>query len=227
MSILSGCIPMEEDADSICSRCSIPLGAIPTAEGLKACPSCVLISTTMMQHAKQSSTPESSQTTGLSAVASPAQSNSASPAVSMALDQSPSSSEHAEPGSAWVPAANEPASSSASTDTSSLRAASSSSSSASSSLGSLSVGADASFPFGQFLMLDESIFHQVCEPFLRWLSDPPVTQAEALLKARRANHPSQVFPIKRNLKFIFTMLIQRKAMKANQINFEQFQNVSE
>ena len=51
-------------------------------------------------------------------------------------------------------------------------------------------------------------------------------EAEALIKARRVRHASQLFPIKRNLRFIFTMLVQQRAMEADGINLEAFQHVS-
>jgi hypothetical protein len=44
-------------------------------------------------------------------------------------------------------------------------------------------------------------------PFLAWLSEPPATEVERLVKARRITKDSQLQPIRWNLRFIFSILI--------------------
>lgn len=63
-------------------------------------------------------------------------------------------------------------------------------------------------------LLSESDLQRVCHPFLQWLTQPPMTQCEALVKGRaRIQSLSQLQPIKNNLRFIFAVLAQRDAIQ--------------
>ncbi len=55
-------------------------------------------------------------------------------------------------------------------------------------------------------LLQEHDLQQASYHFLRWLGDPPLTQCEALCKARRVKSDSQLNPIKSNLRFIYALL---------------------
>ena len=59
-------------------------------------------------------------------------------------------------------------------------------------------------------LMKESDLQQSLFPFLTWLAQPPVTSAEALVKARRIKSDSQMQPIKFNLRFIFAVLYERE-----------------
>jgi len=61
-------------------------------------------------------------------------------------------------------------------------------------------------------LLQESQLEDACKPFLEWLSNPPVTQCEALVKARRVKTEQQRQPIRSNLRFIFTLLYECQAV---------------
>ena len=61
-------------------------------------------------------------------------------------------------------------------------------------------------------LLQEEDLQSVCYPFLQWLANPPITQVEALVKARRVKTMSQLQPIKSNLRFIFALLYESKVM---------------
>ena len=54
--------------------------------------------------------------------------------------------------------------------------------------------------------LQESELQGQCYPFLCWLTEPPLTPCEALVKARRVKSLSQLQPIKNTLRFIFVLL---------------------
>ncbi|MCP5978532.1 hypothetical protein NL364_29000, partial [Klebsiella pneumoniae] len=50
--------------------------------------------------------------------------------------------------------------------------------------------------------------------FLEWLTQPPLTQCEALVKARRVKTNAQLQPIKLNLRFIFALLYDKEVVEA-------------
>lgn len=54
--------------------------------------------------------------------------------------------------------------------------------------------------------LQEAELQKQCYPFLCWLTEPPLTPCEALVKARRIKSMSQLQPIKNTLRFIFALL---------------------
>lgn len=58
-----------------------------------------------------------------------------------------------------------------------------------------------------------------CLPFLQWMCQPPITQVEALVKARRVKLLSQLSPIKLNLRFILGMLLQQETIEAPELRF--------
>ena len=60
----------------------------------------------------------------------------------------------------------------------------------------------------------------VCLPFLHWLCQPPMTEVEALVKARRVKDADQLKPIKLNLRFIFGLLVESRviSMSTLQLN---------
>lgn len=59
-------------------------------------------------------------------------------------------------------------------------------------------------------VLASSNFHDTCEPFITWLAQPPITQSEAMVKARRVRNPSQVLPIRNNLRFLLVTLHEQR-----------------
>lgn len=59
-------------------------------------------------------------------------------------------------------------------------------------------------------LMQESDLHQSFGAFLTWLSQPPITSVEALVKARRITSDSQLQPIKLNLRFMFGLLYERE-----------------
>lgn len=59
---------------------------------------------------------------------------------------------------------------------------------------------------------------EACTPFLQWLCQPPMTETEALVKARRVRDMAQLKPIKLNLRFIFGLLLEKKAMMRPDLN---------
>ena len=61
-------------------------------------------------------------------------------------------------------------------------------------------------------LLQESELQRCFYPFLTWLSQPPVTSFEALVKARRVKTLEQLQPIKLNLRFIFALLYEREVV---------------
>lgn len=85
---------------------------------------------------------------------------------------------------------------------------SSSSSSRSSSSGAAS-GESAAWMEGHNAIVNEELLQRACYPFLQWLTQPPMTSVEALVKGRRVNSLTQLTPIKLNLRFIFALLVQR------------------
>lgn len=73
-------------------------------------------------------------------------------------------------------------------------------------------------------MLREEDLQTHCYSFLVWLSQPPVTQSEALVKARRIKSMQQLQPIKYNLRFIFALLYEREAIM--QVDLDQLKRLS-
>jgi hypothetical protein len=67
-------------------------------------------------------------------------------------------------------------------------------------------------------LLQEEQLQKVCYPFLLWLADPPVTQCEALVKARRVKSLTQLQPIKCNLRFIFAVLFECNSIDAIELS---------
>ena len=77
---------------------------------------------------------------------------------------------------------------------------------------------------GQRPLLREEDLQASCYPFLLWLSQPPITQCEALVKARRVKSIAQLQPIKLNLRFIFALLYERESI--SQVDLQQLQQLS-
>lgn len=67
-------------------------------------------------------------------------------------------------------------------------------------------------------MLQESELQTSCFPFLQWLSLPPLTSCEALVKARRVKSLAQLQPIKSNLRFIFAVLYEKELIQTIDLN---------
>jgi integrase len=67
-------------------------------------------------------------------------------------------------------------------------------------------------------MLQESELQTSCYPFLQWLSLPPLTSCEALVKARRVKSLTQLQPIKCNLRFIFAVLYESAHIQSVDLN---------
>jgi len=63
-------------------------------------------------------------------------------------------------------------------------------------------------------MLQEAELQAGCFPFLQWLSLPPLTSCEALVKARRVKSLTQLQPIKSNLRFIFAVLYEKELIQS-------------
>jgi hypothetical protein len=62
-------------------------------------------------------------------------------------------------------------------------------------------------------LLREEDLQASCVDFLQWLSQPPLTQCEALVKARRVKSVAQLQPIKLNLRFIFALLYDKQMLR--------------
>ena len=62
-------------------------------------------------------------------------------------------------------------------------------------------------------LLSEDQLQDACYPFLHWLTIPATTSCEALVKNRRVKSTSQMQPVKSNLKFIFALLWEIKAVE--------------
>ena len=60
--------------------------------------------------------------------------------------------------------------------------------------------------------LQDTQLQAACLPFLQWMCQPPITQVEALIKARRVKVITQLQPIKLNLRFIFGLLLESEAI---------------
>jgi hypothetical protein len=60
--------------------------------------------------------------------------------------------------------------------------------------------------------LQDTQLQAACLPFLQWMCQPPITQVEALIKARRVKVITQLQPIKLNLRFIFGLLVESEAI---------------
>ena len=60
------------------------------------------------------------------------------------------------------------------------------------------------------VLLSVEAFQSECEPFFTWLTQPPITQCEALVKARRVRSISQLLPMQNNLRFLFVTLNECK-----------------
>lgn len=61
-------------------------------------------------------------------------------------------------------------------------------------------------------LLQDSLLQSACLPFLQWLCAPPITQVEALVKARRVMSTTQLQPMKLNLRFVFGLLLEAGAL---------------
>lgn len=68
-------------------------------------------------------------------------------------------------------------------------------------------------PLGVLALMQDTHLQSECLPFLRWMCTPPITQVEALVKARRVTSMTQLQPIKLNLRFLFGLLLEAKAME--------------
>jgi hypothetical protein len=58
-------------------------------------------------------------------------------------------------------------------------------------------------------ILGDSELQAGCFSFLQWLTQPPMTATEAIVKSRRISHIKQLKPIKLHLRFIFGLLFER------------------
>lgn len=58
----------------------------------------------------------------------------------------------------------------------------------------------------------------VAQPFLRWLSEFPVTETERLVKVKRVTTEAQLAPIRTNLRLIFSILVQNGVCTAERIS---------
>ncbi len=63
----------------------------------------------------------------------------------------------------------------------------------------------------------DQMLQEACAPFLQWLCQPPMTEVEALVKARRVKDISQLKPIKLNLRFIFGLLVESQTVDTLQL----------
>lgn len=72
-------------------------------------------------------------------------------------------------------------------------------------------------------LLKEEDLQACCYPFMVWLSQPPITQCEALVKARRVKTIGQLQPIKSNLRFIFALLYEREVV--NEVKLHQLKQL--
>jgi hypothetical protein len=61
-------------------------------------------------------------------------------------------------------------------------------------------------------ILSDSELQTGCFSFLQWLTQPPMTATEAIVKARRISHIKQLQPIKLHLRFIFGLLVERSVL---------------
>ncbi len=73
-------------------------------------------------------------------------------------------------------------------------------------------------------LLREEQLQSACYPFLCWLTQPAVTSCEALVKARRVKSATQLQPIKCNLRFIFTLLYEKRVIHT--IDVQQFADLA-
>ena len=62
-------------------------------------------------------------------------------------------------------------------------------------------------------LLQESQLDQAIKPLLDWFAQPPVTQCEALAKPKRVRSPSQIHPIRSNIRFIFALLYEQQSVE--------------
>jgi hypothetical protein len=60
-----------------------------------------------------------------------------------------------------------------------------------------------------------------CTPFLSWLCTPAMTEIEKVVKARRVD-PKQLAPVKKNLAFIFRLLLGSKVVEPSQVGLDMF-----
>ncbi len=66
----------------------------------------------------------------------------------------------------------------------------------------------------------------VTAPFIQWLSQPPATPMEQLIKARRARTEQQVQPVRKNLRFLFASLLHdRTILRVEDIQLELFERL--
>lgn len=57
--------------------------------------------------------------------------------------------------------------------------------------------------------LQDTQLQTACLPFLQWMCQPPISQIEALIKARRVKAMTQLQPVKLNLRFVFSLLLAK------------------
>lgn len=66
-------------------------------------------------------------------------------------------------------------------------------------------------------LLSVEAFSATCAPFIQWLSQPPITQSEAMVKARRIRHASQILPIQNNLRFLLVTLHEQQCGQSSAV----------
>lgn len=64
-------------------------------------------------------------------------------------------------------------------------------------------------------LLPVDAFQAECEPFFTWLMQPPITQYEALVKARRVRNSSQLLPMHNNMRFLFVTMNEHTFSEAS------------
>lgn len=75
-------------------------------------------------------------------------------------------------------------------------------------------------------LIPEEMLTQVTTAFLHWLSMPPMSPIEAMVKARRAKSEAQLKPIRHNLRFLFVTLWEQGLIHALEtMKLEVFQEV--
>jgi hypothetical protein len=65
---------------------------------------------------------------------------------------------------------------------------------------------------GMPLLLSDADMQAGCFDFLRWLTHPPLTQFESLVKLKRVKTMAALQPIRCNLRFVFTLLSSKQVM---------------
>ena len=75
-------------------------------------------------------------------------------------------------------------------------------------------------------LVPEEVLKDVTAGFLHWLSMPPMTPIEAMVKARRAKEETQLKPIRHNLRFLFATLFEQGIVPAlEDLKLELFQEI--